>query len=246
MKLLFTDNPPKNNQFILRGESYHHLIRVLRFKRNDSISIIWQNTFYHTEIKEIKPEYCLAVILSAEKIIRPGKQLSLLISVIKEDKIKLVIEKLSEIGISTLYFYPSAYSQKYILTENKKIKFYNIAKSACEQSGNPIIPSLIFLNTISDLDFSRFDLKIGFFEILKNSEKYSLKSLADKNFNELKSQKENPGNIIYTIGPEGGYDKDEIDFFLDRGFLSFNLGPTILRSETAAISAGFFLKTFLI
>jgi 16S rRNA (uracil1498-N3)-methyltransferase len=43
--------------------------------------------------------------------------------------------------------------------------------------------------------------------------------------------------ILLLIGPEGGLSEKEIHFAYEQGFLPLNLGPRILRTETAAIAA---------
>jgi 16S rRNA (uracil1498-N3)-methyltransferase len=43
--------------------------------------------------------------------------------------------------------------------------------------------------------------------------------------------------IVLAIGPEGGWANDELKQFADAGWKAASLGPTILRAETAAISA---------
>ena len=45
------------------------------------------------------------------------------------------------------------------------------------------------------------------------------------------------GEVILAIGPEGGWTQDELQQFRNAGWISASLGPTILRSETAAIAA---------
>ena len=45
------------------------------------------------------------------------------------------------------------------------------------------------------------------------------------------------GEILLAVGPEGGWTEDELQLFQNSGWVSASLGPTILRSETAAIAA---------
>ena len=45
------------------------------------------------------------------------------------------------------------------------------------------------------------------------------------------------GELVLAIGPEGGWAEDELQLFLQAGWISASLGPTILRAETAAIAA---------
>ena len=42
-----------------------------------------------------------------------------------------------------------------------------------------------------------------------------------------------PEELILVVGPEGGFAREEVEFFVDRGALPVSLGPRILRAETA-------------
>ncbi len=52
-------------------------------------------------------------------------------------------------------------------------------------------------------------------------------------------------SVLLCIGPEGGWDPEEVEAAAAAGFEAFSLGPSILRSETAAIAAAalFLLRT---
>lgn len=46
-----------------------------------------------------------------------------------------------------------------------------------------------------------------------------------------------PDTLVVAVGPEGGFSPGECSLFMERGFLPFVLGPTVLRTETAALFA---------
>jgi 16S rRNA (uracil1498-N3)-methyltransferase len=48
---------------------------------------------------------------------------------------------------------------------------------------------------------------------------------------------ETGSSLALAVGPEGGWREDELAAFAEAGWISASLGPTILRSETAAIAA---------
>ncbi len=72
--------------------------------------------------------------------------------------------------------------------------------------------------------FENHDLKIAFWE--KSNQK--IKALQNNG---------SPKKIIILIGPEGGFSKKEILMAKEKGFLSYSLGPRILRAETASIAS---------
>jgi 16S rRNA (uracil1498-N3)-methyltransferase len=59
----------------------------------------------------------------------------------------------------------------------------------------------------------------------------------DKNILTVLNENKDIKNINIFIGPEGGFDKTEIDIAIKKGFKTVTLGKNILRVETAAIVA---------
>ena len=51
-------------------------------------------------------------------------------------------------------------------------------------------------------------------------------------------RKEKIGKILYIIGPEGGFEKEEVEYLAKQGAQVVSLGKRILRAETAAIVVG--------
>ncbi len=51
------------------------------------------------------------------------------------------------------------------------------------------------------------------------------------------------GAVEIAVGPEGGFDSDELEAFRVSGFAPMRLGPRVLRTETAAIAALAWLQT---
>ncbi|MDP1994001.1 MAG: RsmE family RNA methyltransferase, partial [Ignavibacteria bacterium] len=73
---------------------------------------------------------------------------------------------------------------------------------------------------------------IGRFPGIIFSEEYKTKNLKEVlcGFRETEQ-------ITILVGPEGGFEKDEVTNAVDKGFIEASLGPRILRSETAPIAA---------
>ncbi|NIQ12594.1 MAG: RNA methyltransferase, partial [Gammaproteobacteria bacterium] len=54
-----------------------------------------------------------------------------------------------------------------------------------------------------------------------------------------------PQSIALLVGPEGGFSSEEVSEASDAGFVPVNLGPRILRTETAAIAAAVLIQGYL-
>ncbi len=59
----------------------------------------------------------------------------------------------------------------------------------------------------------------------------------ERNLKQVLNSFKNTKNIIFLIGPEGGFSKEEVNSAVDRGFIEVSLGPRMLRTETAPIAA---------
>lgn len=157
----------------------------------------------------------------------PSKKITLYLSCIKKDNFELVVQKATELGITTIVPIISERSEKKNLNEERLIK---IAIEASEQCGRGDIPSISAiislgeaLQTISNnTEASSFVLQIGGQPIQSISvvEKFSTHS-----------------SINLFIGPEGGWSAVEESLFSESMTMPLSLGSTVLRAETAAITA---------
>ena len=111
--------------------------------------------------------------------------------------------------------------------DTKLERFRKIAKEASEQSFRLIIPKVIDILNLKEIDFSGFDkLILCYEESSKNGDLVNFKGI-------IKSLNKND-KIAVLIGPEGGIDESELKYLESKGFISCGLGPRILRTETAA------------
>jgi len=98
-----------------------------------------------------------------------------------------------------------------------------IMRHACEQCGRNRVPELA---PIQSLD-----------EILATAN-FDVAAVLNPNGTDILS-KLGPDvrSILLVIGPEGGLDDAELGLLLGAGFKNFHLGPRVLRTETAAVTA---------
>lgn len=136
---------------------------------------------------------------------------------------ELVVQKATEIGVSHIYPLVTKRTEKNSLSKFDRL--LTIAMEAAEQSGRtkvPIIhPPVAFDQVITKTKNA--------YLAYEHEEK---KTLGDY-LSEIKKNR----NAHLFIGPEGGFDQQEIDLALSNGVKMFTFGPRILRTETAALSA---------
>ena len=224
MQLFYTSNPNSN---YLDKEEFYHCIKVLRNKKNKKINLTdGEGNLYESKILNISKQKCeieLPKKIKSEKqkiishiVIAPTKSFS---------RIEWAVEKLTEIGINKISF---IYTNN---SERRELKVERLQKksiSAMKQSKSvfkPVIENIISLNNL-----------------LEKYEKYENKFVADikskKTLNKIKTE----GNSIFLIGPEGDFTTKEMKKISINGFTKITLGNKVLRTETAAIMAGYLIK----
>ncbi len=136
-----------------------------------------------------------------------------------------VVQKAVELGVTSIRPILTRYSVVRLDKDRIKKKekhWQNIAIQACEQCGRNKIPPI--LETIELSDF-----------LLENNS--SLKLILNPRSATKMTEVDHKQEISLLIGPEGGFNDEEILQCEQKGFQSIQLGPRNLRTETAALSA---------
>lgn len=136
------------------------------------------------------------------------------------------IQKAVELGVHTIVPVMSEFSNvklKDDRLQNKLTHWQNIIISAAEQCGRNRLTKILTPQTFcewlaSDVSTTRL--------ILHPGSQQSMSAINDAN-----------KQLSLMIGPEGGFSDNEVNQAEEKGYVSINMGPRILRTETAVISA---------
>ncbi len=205
---------------IIESEEFHHLFRVLRHRKGDRILVFDGNgNEYICEIIDILDDR--AIIKKVEKVENREYKFNIAIAqaLIKKERFEIFLEKVVEIGVNEIYPFISEYSV--VRMEGKKERWERIILSACKQSHRQIIPKIHQV------------MKLG--DVIRISKNYELKLFASLNSKRSILEFKNFNSVLVLVGPEGGFSEKEEKLLIENGFLDFNLGNFILRSETASI-----------
>jgi 16S rRNA (uracil1498-N3)-methyltransferase len=218
---VYIQAPLLENQLLtLSQEDMHYLINVLRLGNLGKIRVFNErNGEYQAQIKQIaKKEYAVEIQEKIKDVVKQ-RPIKLAVSLIKNDRFLLALEKVTELGVTEIQPVICERSQYNKLNMERTSK---CLKEATEQSERFEIPTLKTAVTLRELITSScYD------EIIVCSEK------ADQNHNLLGIQENLSKNICFVVGPEGGFTKQEFDLMSRCKHIS--LGNNILRAETAAI-----------
>lgn len=227
----FTDAPLTLEASIQLSESAAaHAARALRLNVGDNAVVFNGDGFdYECLLTSIKKNAVIATIIGAKKICNESPlRITLLQAISSGDRMDFTLQKAVELGVSNIQPIASQRSMVKLSTERaeKRIEHWqNIAISACEQSGRAFIPKVSAPMSLEKwLSQNASD---GTSRILLNP-------IGAKRLHDI--QKPASG-VQLLIGAEGGLSHDEIELATAHGFQSTVLGPRILRTETAALTA---------
>ncbi|WP_223671127.1 16S rRNA (uracil(1498)-N(3))-methyltransferase [Kangiella shandongensis] len=213
----------------LDKEPSNHLSRVLRLKTgNDVILFNGDGNNYHAEIIEIERNTVSVHVKQVEiSNLESPLHIHLYQGVSRGDKMDLTLQKGVELGIKE--FTP-------LLTERCGVKldakrwqkklqhWHKVIQSACEQCGRTTLPQL---NPV-----------MNFQEALPHlsQQSFFLHPEAKAHFKTVQTI-DTSMPISLWVGPEGGFSEAEIEQVMANNCQPVQLGPRILRTETAALAA---------
>jgi 16S rRNA (uracil1498-N3)-methyltransferase len=199
-----------------------HLRTTLRKQIGDVIDATDGCGFhYKAKIITIKPRVSLE-ILNKKFTGANNAQINLGVGFIKPNRLEFILEKGTELGVRSFYFFRSEHANYY--SDNLQ-RFQKIVRQAIKQSNRFYMPEIKL--------FKRFS------EFIQTSLQIENRIAAiDPTFPTLNAVINDTGkDFLFCIGPEGGFSPAETELMNKNGFTSISLGKYRLRAETAAIAA---------
>lgn len=222
----------KDNMITIKGPDVVHISRVLRLGPGDFITLLdGRGKAYEAVITDLAGTGEITCSIREEKeLAAPAVRITLVQGIPKGDKMDLVIEKGTELGVSR--FIPLTCRRSVVRLSGgssaKKLeRWRRIAMESAKQCRRPDIPEV---SEPAGWDEVFSSLPADTFGLLPWEEEKSL-TLKDV----LKESP--PGtDICVFIGPEGGFDPGEVETARSRGVRPVSLGSQILRAETAGMA----------
>ena len=228
----------KQQKVLLNFNDFNYLINVLKLNTGNLVLIFNQNQgSFLTEISIIYKKQLELKIIKQVSPTQPQSNIVLAFALIKNVRLDYIASKATEMGVG--YFQPLLTARTVVENFNSE-KFFTNIKEATEQCGRNLLPNilpltklLMFLNNRNPQDILLFCNENG------NGTQASkiLPTLIKNNQNQ---------RIVILIGPEGGFNKVEQKLILEQeNCFALNLGPRILRSDTAIVTALALVQEFL-
>jgi 16S rRNA (uracil1498-N3)-methyltransferase len=223
-----------NEKVIDLSEENSNIVRkVLRLKIGSYVEVInGHGLLGSCTISSISKNKCQISIEGFQRKEPPYKsKITLLQAYPKAKRIEVVVQKMTELGIDRIIFFQAERSVPFYKNESLEGKIQRLRRimlEALRQSQRLYEPELMFasraneaisLANCSDLNILMHEAGAGR-ESLMNI-------LVSRN---------KANDIVFAIGPEGGFSDEEVGIFVDAGFVRAKLGEEILRTETAPIA----------
>ena len=217
----------KDDKYLyLEKGDYHHIKNVMRNNDGDLVEVVVDNKLYLGCIENVKADISILIKKELEIINDFIPKVNLIIPLLKENKLDLIFQKSTELGVSKIIIVPL--KRCVVRADEKKISFklnrwMRILKEASEQSNRCDIPDLEYVDSIKKLE---------------NLDGLKIVCSTKNNLNNVKKvlkKNKKCGTINVVIGPEGGLDVIEENLLNEYGYVSTTFGKRILRVETAPL-----------
>jgi len=209
----------------LLGKHADHLVRVLRARVGEQFDIAIGTSVRRGTIIAIAPER-VEFQLNEELPVTAGPHVTLALSIFKFDRMEWAIEKCTELGAAEIVPVIANRTDAHLAAAAiKRVeRWRRIVREAAEQSRRASVPEIREPVRWEDM----LDMP-GAARILlaESSAQKSLKEALEIS---------GDGAMTLAVGPEGGWTEEELEAFINAGWMAASLGTTILRAETAAIA----------
>lgn len=219
------------------GPVARQITRVLRLEVGDNVVLLdnsgWE---YIVTLEDVTASDVSFRIL--DKYLgngEPSIKITLCQALLKGGKLETVWQKGTELGIST--FIPMVSSRAINRgggnsPDNKHERWHRVISEAAEQSGRSLIPKLSPIEPFQEAIVKSQGVRLLAWEeeVLQSNGGLSLKSYLIDNIDKIARD-----GLSIFVGPEGGFDRYEIEHAWELGVPSVSLGRRILRAETAGL-----------
>jgi 16S rRNA (uracil1498-N3)-methyltransferase len=227
----------------ITNEELHHLSRVLRLRPGTVINIFdSQGREFQATIDQITAkEAQLTLIAQLSEVVESPLSLTLVQGISKGERFDIVVQKATELGVTAIQPLISQYTEVALTdarSEKRQQRWQRIALEAAKQAGRRQIPTIhqpITWTTLTSLLAATTVTKLT-----NAPQAIFFTEQGGQNWTTLMAQlTPRPANIAWwaIVGAEGGWSTTELGQARAAGWHCLTLGPRILRTETAAITA---------
>jgi 16S rRNA (uracil1498-N3)-methyltransferase len=223
----------------LPPDTASHLAKVLRARAGDELILFsGDGREYKGAVESVRGSRVTAAIGNGGGIDRESPiAVTLVQCVPRGDRMDFIVQKATELGVTRIV---PVLSQRSVVrlhadqARSKAAHWHAVAVNACEQCGRNRLPAIEEPSPL--IDYLGRSTSIA-------EPAASTRLVLDPDSESGVTPVRLDAAFEIAVGPEGGFAPDELDAFRVAGFARVQLGPRILRTETAAIAALSWLQT---
>lgn len=216
-------------------DTLKHMFSVMRLKEGEQVVLVLDNQVKYLAELEDASQHRFKLVESLSDNVEMPLEVTIASAFPKGDKLEWIAQKVTELGASALWSFPSQWSV--VKWDSKKLtkkaeKLEKIVQGAAEQSKRNRIPEIRLFDKQETFlsEWSKFDkILLAYEEVAKQGEVSALAKM-------LKNCRAGQ-RLLLIFGPEGGISQEEAQKFEALGACPVGLGPRILRAETAPLYA---------
>lgn len=250
MTRLFVDPSQLTGDVItVAGEEHRYLTRVLRVELGDHVVLFdGQSQEAEAQVTRIGPRALELKVLERRSAGIPDRPaVTLIQGLAKGDKLDLIVQKATELGVSRIV--PVSSTRAVIRPEPgramaRQVRLQKIAREAARQSGRVDVPEVTMIVPLLQAlaEATPQSLRILLWEGARGTSLRSILPTPPPAPDPTAAAPAAPTMdksqaVTIAVGPEGGFSQEEVDAAQQLGFVICGLGPRILRTETAPLVA---------
>ncbi len=217
----------------LQNEEFHHLAHVMRIKIGEEIEIInGRGDLAHAAVKQISKREAVLILQDKHAEPPPSFEIILAQAIPRINRLDTIVEKGTELGITQLWLFPGARSERRNLTDSQHERVKSIVISAAKQCGRLWLPEIYLKPKLAEWNAVKYPLYFGDTE----PKAEYLMSVWQKHLPK--------DGVIILIGPEGGLADDEEKKLISMNAKGVKLHRYTLRTDTAGLAALSILSQF--
>lgn len=215
----------------ISGEDVRHIRNVLRKEMGAFLTLLdGQGGEYTVKIITLERSGITTEIVHESRREISGPKITLGQGIPKSDKMDFIVQKATELGVASIVPLVTERTIVKIKDEEKRVtRWQKIAREAAMQSNRPDIPQVGAIRPLGDF-LRTLHTEPGSLLLLPWEE-------GTTRIKDVLRTRSDARNIVVLIGPEGGFSRAEAETAAAGGFHLVSLGPNILRTETAAVTA---------
>lgn len=230
-KIFLSSNKLEGEKIFVNPEESNHIMNSLRHKIGDKILVSNEiDKEYQTEIIDYEKGQVILKIEEVFPLQKSEKEIVLVQGLCKGEKMDFIIQKATELGVKKIIPLETMRTiVKYdkIKGEKRVERWQKIAAEAAKQSNASLIPQVSQIKKLKDFG-NNLEEKTKYILFWEEEDTLYLRNVLAET---------NEGKIVLIIGPEGGFDEQEVKILEEKGVITVSLGNKILRTETAALAA---------